>query len=151
VDIREDTKLNAILGILRTIFVCVVLTAGAMYFSKDSNDLVLAPIENMLSKIKRIAANPLEAAQIEENENLIMEEIKMKEDTTQASTQPKEKKKKKEETTYETTILEKTIIKIGALLALGFGEAGSEIIATNMSKSTVSFFSILLFILLLNY
>ena len=92
-DIREDTKLNAILGILRTIFVCVVLTAGAMYFSKDSNDLVLAPIENMLSKIKRIAANPLEAAQIEENENLIMEEIKMKEDTTQASTQPKEKKK----------------------------------------------------------
>lgn len=26
------------------------------------------------------------------------------------------------------------IIKIGALLALGFGEAGSEIIATNMAK-----------------
>lgn len=29
----------------------------------------------------------------------------------------------------ETSILEKLIIKIGALLALGFGEAGSEIIA----------------------
>jgi hypothetical protein len=29
---------------------------------------------------------------------------------------------------YETYILESTIIKIGALLALGFGEAGSEII-----------------------
>jgi len=26
------------------------------------------------------------------------------------------------------------LIKIGALLALGFGEAGSEIIATNMTK-----------------
>ena len=34
----------------------------------------------------------------------------------------------------ETTILERLIIKIGALLALGFGEAGSEIIATNMAK-----------------
>lgn len=32
----------------------------------------------------------------------------------------------------ETVILEQTIIKIGALLALGFGEAGSKIIADNM-------------------
>lgn len=30
-------------------------------------------------------------------------------------------------------VLQKLIVKIGALLALGFGEAGSEIIATNMS------------------
>lgn len=29
----------------------------------------------------------------------------------------------------ETVVLEQTIIKIGALLALGFGEAGSKIIA----------------------
>ena len=33
----------------------------------------------------------------------------------------------------ETTMLESTLSKIGALLALGFGEAGSEIIAKNMS------------------
>eukprot|EP00446_Apocalathium_sp_SHHI-4_P017878 CAMPEP_0177290688 /NCGR_PEP_ID=MMETSP0367-20130122/75881_1 /TAXON_ID=447022 ORGANISM="Scrippsiella hangoei-like, Strain SHHI-4" /NCGR_SAMPLE_ID=MMETSP0367 /ASSEMBLY_ACC=CAM_ASM_000362 /LENGTH=364 /DNA_ID=CAMNT_0018748201 /DNA_START=57 /DNA_END=1148 /DNA_ORIENTATION=+ len=32
----------------------------------------------------------------------------------------------------ETVVLEKTIIKIGALLALGFGEAGAKIIAQNM-------------------
>lgn len=41
---------------------------------------------------------------------------------------------KKEELKYETSILEKLIIKTGALLALGFGEAGAEIIAENMSK-----------------
>lgn len=34
----------------------------------------------------------------------------------------------------ETKILEKLIIKIGALLAVGFGEAGSEIIAENIKK-----------------
>jgi class 3 adenylate cyclase len=34
----------------------------------------------------------------------------------------------------ETAILEKLIMKIGALLAVGFGEAGSEIIASNMSQ-----------------
>jgi hypothetical protein len=31
-------------------------------------------------------------------------------------------------------VLEQAIVKIGHLLALGFGEAGSKIIATNMSR-----------------
>lgn len=35
----------------------------------------------------------------------------------------------------ETQILEKTLIKIGALLALGFGEAGAKIIAENMEAT----------------
>jgi hypothetical protein len=34
----------------------------------------------------------------------------------------------------ETSILERLIIKTGALLAVGFGEAGAKIIAENMSK-----------------
>ena len=32
----------------------------------------------------------------------------------------------------ETTILENTLSKIGGLLAIGFGEAGSYVIAKNM-------------------
>lgn len=36
----------------------------------------------------------------------------------------------------ETQLLEQSINKIGALLALGFGEAGSKIIAENMSKGS---------------
>ena len=43
-------------------------------------------------------------------------------------------KKNNEEAQYETAALEKAIVKIGHLLALGFGEAGSKIIATNMSS-----------------
>jgi len=38
----------------------------------------------------------------------------------------------------ETVILEKTIIKIGSLLALGFGEAGAEIIGQNMKGESSS-------------
>jgi class 3 adenylate cyclase len=38
----------------------------------------------------------------------------------------------------ETVVLEKTIIKIGSLLALGFGEAGAEIIGQNMKGSETS-------------
>lgn len=44
-------------------------------------------------------------------------------------------KSKSKEGPYETVILEQTIIKIGALLALGFGEAGAKIIADNMAQS----------------
>lgn len=39
---------------------------------------------------------------------------------------------------YETSILENLIIKTGALLAIGFGEAGSEIIAKNMSGGEIN-------------
>ena len=61
-DLRPNTKLNAALGIGRTFFVCLVLAAGALFFSKDANDLVIAPIENMIQKVNRISKNPLEAA-----------------------------------------------------------------------------------------
>ena len=50
----------------------------------------------------------------------------------------KEIQAKKEEEKYETSILEKLIIKTGALLALGFGEAGAEIIAENMKQGDVN-------------
>lgn len=38
------------------------------------------------------------------------------------------------ENEYETAKIEQTIIKIGALLAIGFGEAGAKIIAENMGR-----------------
>ncbi len=34
----------------------------------------------------------------------------------------------------ETQLIQNSIVKIGMLLVLGFGEAGSEIIAKNMAK-----------------
>ena len=46
----------------------VILAIGVVFFTKDANDYVVVPIETMLSKVKRIADNPLEAAKIEEDE-----------------------------------------------------------------------------------
>ena len=51
---EKKANINAILSILRTIFVCVVLAFAAILFSKDASDLVLTPIENMLRKINNI-------------------------------------------------------------------------------------------------
>ena len=85
----------------------------------------------MIHKVKKLAKNPLEAALGEENQALAMEKL-LEEDRNSGS---KKKEKKSKEAPFETVILENTIVKIGALLAIGFGEAGSEIIAKNMEKS----------------
>jgi hypothetical protein len=47
-DLRMLTTLDASLGMATTLLVCIVLGAGAMVFSKQTNDLVLHPIEAMM-------------------------------------------------------------------------------------------------------
>lgn len=123
-DISKDFDLNSYLNIGRTVFVCIILSASAIFFSKDANELVLDPIENMLKKVKRIAENPLRAAIIEEEQTVFWSDFNRNAKNPVATNTDKEN--------YETTILEKTIVKIGALLAMGFGEAGAEIVAKNM-------------------
>ena len=61
-DKREYTRAEGVIGISRTLFVCVVLSIGSIFFSSDANTLVLNPIERMLEKVKLIASNPLAAA-----------------------------------------------------------------------------------------
>jgi hypothetical protein len=136
-DISKDANLNGwlgkifflsnFLGMGRTIFVCIVLAVASAFFTQDANQLVLTPIESMLNKVKRIAKNPLSASRIEEEDAIATEALKKMDKNLL--------KAKQEFDSFETSILEKTIVKIGALLALGFGEAGSEIIAKNMQKS----------------
>lgn len=81
----------------------------------------------MLIKVERISENPLEAAKEEEKEELTWLKM-MKEDESLRN-------EKIEQSRYEPAVLEKVIMKIGALLAIGFGEAGSDIIATNIRNS----------------
>ena len=121
-DLRRDSKLQALLSICTTIFVVFVLGAGTLILSRVTQEMVITPIEEMMTKVKRISENPLKAQQDEENEQLIIEKYELGGN-----------KKKSKEAPLETVMLEQTLIKIGGLLALGFGEAGSSIIAKNMS------------------
>lgn len=45
-----------------------------MVLTKITSDLVITPIESMITKVKRISENPLKAAQQEEDEQLALEE-----------------------------------------------------------------------------
>ena len=81
-------------------------------FSKDANELVLAPIEKMITKVKAMAENPLKKVAIDDSED---------------------------SSSMETKILENTFIKICGLMAVGYGEAGAEIIADNLKNSASSY------------
>ena len=79
----------------------------------------------MIEKVKIIAKNPLAAAS---------GEIETAGFLSMTKTQEKKKQKGLKQDKLETDILEDTILKIGYLLALGFGEAGSEIIGSNIQR-----------------
>jgi len=137
-DTRGTTVLEAALSMLQTVFICFAVGVGAMSFSNDANQLLLNPIERMISKMETIKDNPLEAMRLGDLEyrREEIENAKRKEQLANKSRYLKWIYKhyhaKKTKEPMETVILEKTIIKLGGLLALGFGEAGAEIIGQNM-------------------
>lgn len=73
-DMRYYTQLQAGLGIIQTFIVCIILSAGALYFQKITHDLVISPIELMIERVNHISKDPLQAA-IEEEERLLFEEM----------------------------------------------------------------------------
>jgi hypothetical protein len=78
-DLRPTTKLGATLGIYTTLIVSVVLGTATLVFNKITSDLVIIPIETMISKVNKISENPLKAAQEEENEALAIHQFEMEE------------------------------------------------------------------------
>jgi len=140
-DIRTYNTEAAIFSLATTGFVLVLLLAGSLMFSRDANRLIVNPVEQMMRRVKTIRDNPLIAMQMADDE-FKLEELRKYREKRQgcfsrvlsavsscrffaAST----------EGPMETVILEKTIIKLGSLLALGFGEAGANIISHNMKGS----------------
>jgi len=143
-DMREFTRASAMYSVLTTLFVMVLLVSATLMFSADANKLVVNPVEKMINVVEQIGANPLIAMKMADEEFKI-EEIKK----AQLAREHKQKvtmmmkrimacqcvKDPKGSEPMETVVLEKTIIKLGSLLALGFGEAGANIIGHNMSGS----------------
>lgn len=129
-DNRTYTRTRAYLSLAMTVLVCLVLIISTYMLSMDAEQLVIQPIESMIKKVNRISENPLEAAALEEKHIMKMEALKQAEELKKGK-----RKHQEEEEYYEPSVLQKIIVNIGALLAIGFGEAGSEIIATNMAKS----------------
>lgn len=168
-DKREMTQVGALFNMFLTLFVCLVLGAAGLAFTRISNSMVLEPLERILNMMHAIRQNPMEAIFMGEEAS----------ETAAVTQWPGEgclptvqgrligflawtlscfrsrkdeellpsltllggmasntlKAADKEKKLPETLILEKTILKIGSLLVLGFGEAGAEIIGENLKES----------------
>lgn len=138
-DQRRYTRAEAVCSIFMTIFICGVLLVGAMSFSRDANELVLHPIKRLIQKMEMIREDPMAAMRFgKEDDKKRLEEH---DEDLQAKGgcwglfECCRRRKARAVEPMETQILERTILKIGKLLALGFGEAGAAIIGQNMKGS----------------
>jgi len=144
-DLRPYVRADAMFNLLITLFVIVLLVVGALLFSHDANTLLLRPVEQMVERVEAIRANPLVAMNMSEDEAKAEEaarelascESRLVPGRLLASLSScKRCSGRQTQQPMETAILERTIIKLGTLLALGFGEAGANIIAQNISSSS---------------
>lgn len=103
---RVENLLTSILNIIRTTFICVVLGVVIFLLGRDTNDLILLPIERMMVKVNKMAKNP----------SFVRNEILVEQKKNSA----------------EVGEIENAILKIGTLLMVVFGPAGAKIIANNV-------------------
>jgi len=148
-DLRPYVRQEASLNILTTIFICVVLCVASLFFSNDANTLVLTPVEQMMTKVEAIQDNPLRATEMADEAFKREEMKKSAEEKVKSYGRPSTfselrkslcccGRRAQRGELMETVILEKTIIKLGSLLALGFGEAGANIVSQNMKGNSSS-------------
>lgn len=140
--VRKLIALKCKLNLLQTMFVCISLTLASLSFEDDANSLVLEPLEIMIEIVEKVAKDPIGARDVDELQTGIKAEVqkiqeKKKENKGGVETSPSNKKKKKnnQQYNYEIQVIKSAIIKISALLAIGFGEAGGEILKKNLSSN----------------
>lgn len=136
---------NAFLSLIRTFSICGILIGGSYLFSNNTHLLVIAPIERMIDRVVALIEKPQqvkEEAFIEEEEQVLKRNMGKISSLSQLSgLTPNALKKTEEETEQknqelETKYLETAIDKIGVLLGVGLGEAGSELINSYLNRET---------------
>ncbi len=127
--IVEEIRLSALLSIIKTLFVCMCLLIAIVYFEKDTKKLVLDPLEIMIEIVDIFSKDPIKAKDLE------YFDLGAKSIFYMCNSDVKKLEKyKKEKEKSEVKIIQSAIKKIAALLAIGLGEAGSEIIKENLSN-----------------
>ncbi len=127
--VLKETKLTGLLNIFQTIFVCIMLSGAAILFENDARNLVLGPLEIMIEIVENVAKDPINAKNVENLQTGVKAMLDQGEDPNQ-----NKEKGNEEEENYEVSVIKAAIIKISALLAISFGEAGGEIIKKNITS-----------------
>jgi len=147
------SKMENIISLSKTLFICVILVLSSIMFEEDANVLVLQPLGVMTDIINRVVNDPIGARNLDamnliqgfdkkkvkdedemEMDNLSEAEKKAKLQKMKAEEEKEKKNEQILEEHAEVQVIQKSIIQISALLAIVFGEAGSDIIKANLKS-----------------
>lgn len=126
------TRDVAIVSIIRTLYMIFIVWFLATKLENDSKQVILEPLQVMIDVVQTVAKDPVNAKNIDQMSHTISASIKR----LKKIRNKKSKNNNDFESQYEVQIIQLAIIKISALLAVSFGEAGGEIIKENISSST---------------
>lgn len=107
---RFARMIDALLGLLSVLLLSMVMLVSIYLFNRDMYTMILNPLERLITKLKRVAQDPIGA-------------FKSSWENGQGS------QIEKKESSNETITIENAIYKISELLVLGFGQAGAKIIS----------------------
>jgi class 3 adenylate cyclase len=124
-----DTSINGILSVFKTVYICILLALAAFVFENDAKELILQPLEVIVEIVENVSKDPIAAKNIQ----AVEENTKAGLLATDMDT--KNLKIKKAGEIYEAKVIKSAILKISALLAICFGEAGGEIIKENLTNN----------------
>lgn len=132
---RNEVRVVAIMSFLRSLFIVFFVWLMSTLFENDSKKIVLEPLEVMIDVVQKVARDPINSNNIENISENIAKSIKFLKISQKNDKNSKEKLDNLN-TYIEVQVIQLAIIKISALLAISFGEAGGEIIKRNISSGT---------------
>lgn len=120
VKIRKTVMLYSICGICGYLISGILLIGFVIYINRDLSKYVIYPLESMYEKVTILSKDPMSATNDDfETKAGIVSLIQARSG----------------DNTDEIHLIDKSIMKIAYLLAVGYGEAGTNIIIKNMGKS----------------
>lgn len=108
VSLRQLEVQSAVASLSIALFVLVLLLLWLASFTWEFHQLVLIPLERMITHLNDLMHNPLKAVEVNERE---ISRVR----------------------SHEMEVVEASLLKQGRLLQLGFGEAGARIIARSLN------------------
>ncbi|KAL3785884.1 hypothetical protein HJC23_008772 [Cyclotella cryptica] len=124
-DISKNVNEQALEELVTTIFILVVWIIGVIAFAGPIMTLVVEPIERMVMLLSMLMKDPL-GYQNSPQFHRLMEEEHL--------TDPNSNWDKEVLKGMETSFLMSTILRIGSLMQVGFGSAGTEIIRSGLER-----------------
>jgi class 3 adenylate cyclase/uncharacterized protein Veg len=118
---RGISKTMSIIYIIRLFYIIIIISALCLLINNDVYNLIFHPLEKIGKVVDIVSKDPVGSKTVTELKTNYQKGGNKNEDKSSVS--------------YEIKIIQSAIIRISALMAINFGEAGGEILKENISSS----------------